>query len=205
MKVAVLGGTGAFGSALARRLAEAGTDVIIGSRDPDRAAATAAEVGAASGLANAEAVGGADLVVLAVAASAALRTTAELADALGETPVLSVASDLRIADGAAFPDDDALSLAERMQQLVRGPVVAGLHSLAAASLTAGKVEGDALVCSDDDDAKAAALELAAALVTGRALDAGPLASARALEGMTAVIVNLNRRYRGRAGLRVVGL
>ena len=205
MKVAVLGGTGAFGSALARRLAEAGTDVTIGSRDPDRAAATAAEVGAASGLANAEAVGGADLVVLAVAASAALRTTAELADALGETPVLSVASDLRIADGAAFPDDDALSLAERMQQLVRGPVVAGLHSLAAASLTAGKVEGDALVCSDDDDAKAAALELAAALVTGRALDAGPLASARALEGMTAVIVNLNRRYRGRAGLRIVGL
>ena len=205
MKVAVLGGTGAFGSALARRLAEAGTDVIIGSRDPDRAAATAAEVGAASGLANAEAVGGADLVVLAVAASAALRTTAELADALGETPVLSVASELRIADGAAFPDDDALSLAERMQQLVRGPVVAGLHSLAAASLTAGKVEGDALVCSDDDDAKAAALELAAALVTGRALDAGPLASARALEGMTAVIVNLNRRYRGRAGLRIVGL
>ena len=205
MKVAVLGGTGAFGSALARCLAEAGTDVIIGSRDPDRAAATAAEVGAASGLANAEAVGGADLVVLAVAASAALRTTAELADALGETPVLSVASDLRIADGAAFPDDDALSLAERMQQLVRGPVVAGLHSLAAASLTAGKAEGDALVCSDDDDAKAAALELAAALVTGRALDAGPLASARALEGMTAVIVNLNRRYRGRAGLRIVGL
>jgi NADPH-dependent F420 reductase len=179
--------------------------VTIGSRDPDRAAATAAEVGAASGLANAEAVGGADLVVLAVAASAALRTTAELADVLGETPILSVASDLRIADGAAFPDDDALSLAERMQQLVRGPVVAGLHSLAAASLTAGKVEGDALVCSDDDDAKAAALELAATLVTGRALDAGPLASARALEGMTAVIVNLNRRYRGRAGLRVVGL
>jgi NADPH-dependent F420 reductase len=205
MKVAVLGGTGAFGSALARRLAEAGTDVTIGSRDPDRAAATAAEVGAARGLANAGAVGGADLVVLAVAASAALRTTAELADVLGETPILSVASDLRIADGAAFPDDDALSLAERMQQLVRGPVVAGLHSLAAASLTAGKVEGDALVCSDDDDAKAAALELAATLVTGRALDAGPLASARALEGMTAVIVNLNRRYRGRAGLRVVGL
>ena len=205
MKVAVLGATGAFGSALARRLAEAGTDVTIGSRDPDRAAATAAEVGAARGLANAGAVGGADLVVLAVAASAALRTTAELADVLGETPVLSVASDLRIADGAAFPDDDALSLAERMQQLVRGPVVAGLHSLAAASLTAGKVEGDALVCSDDDDAKAAALELAAALVTGRALDAGPLASARALEGMTAVIVNLNRRYRGRAGLRIVGL
>jgi 8-hydroxy-5-deazaflavin:NADPH oxidoreductase len=204
MKVAVVGGTGAFGAALARRLAEAGTDVIIGSRDPDRAAAIAAEVGT-RGLANAEAVDGADLVMLAVAAPAALETTAELADALGETPLLSVASELRIAGGAAFPADDALSLAERMQQLLRGPVVAGLHSLAAASLAAGKVEGDALVCGDDADAKAAALELAAMLVTGRALDAGPLASARALEGMTAVIVNLNRRYRGHAGLRVVGL
>ena len=61
------------------------------------------------------------------------------------------------------------------------------------------------MCGDDDAAKAAALELAATLVTGRALDAGPLANARSLEGMTAVIVNLNRRYRGHAGLQIVGL
>ena len=92
-----------------------------------------------------------------------------------------------------------------MQGTLRGPVVAGLHSLAAAELAEGKAEGDALVCGDDESAKAAALELAAALVTGRALDAGPLASARALEAMTAVIVNLNRRYRGHAGLQIVGL
>ena len=43
------------------------------------------------------------------------------------------------------------------------------------------------------------------LTTGRALDAGPLASARALEGLTAVIVNLNKRYKGHAGIRVTGL
>ena len=143
--------------------------------------------------------------MLSVLASAALDTAAELADAIGETPVLSVASEVRVAGGAAFPGDDPLSLAERAQELLRGPVVAGLHSLAAASLAAGKAEGDALVCGDDDAAKASALELAAHLVTGRALDAGPLASARALEGMTAVIVNLNRRYRGHAGLRIEGL
>jgi len=116
-----------------------------------------------------------------------------------------VASELRVERGAAFPNDDVLSLAERTQQLLQAPVVAGLHSLAAAELAAGKAEGDALVCGDDDDAKVAALELAATLVTGRAFDAGPLASARALEAMTAVIVNLNRRYRGRAGLQFVGL
>jgi NADPH-dependent F420 reductase len=205
MKVAVLGGTGAFGAALAQRLVEAGVDVAIGSRDPGRAAETAAEVGAAQGAANADVVAGADLIILAVAAPAALESAAELTDAIGRTAVLSVASELRIEEGKALPSDDPLSLAERMQQQLRGPVVAGLHSLAAASLAAGKAEGDALVCGDDEAAKASALELAAKLVTGRALDAGPLASARALEGMTAVIVNLNRRYKGHAGLQVAGL
>jgi hypothetical protein len=205
MKVAIVGGTGDFGTALAPRLVEEGVEVTIGSRDPDRAAAAAAEVGATRGLENAEAVAGAELVVLSVDASAALSTAAELAEPLGETPVLSVASELRVEQGAAYPGASQLSLAERTQELLRGPVVAGLHSLAAKSLAAGKAEGDAFVCGDDDTAKATALEVAAMLVTGRALDAGPLASARALEGMTAVIVNLNRRYRGHAGLRIEGL
>jgi 8-hydroxy-5-deazaflavin:NADPH oxidoreductase len=205
MNVAVLGGTGAFGSALARQLVEADVGVTIGSRDPARAAAMAAEVGAARGATNADAVNGADLVLLAVETSAALQTAAQLADVIVETPVLSVASELRFTSGTALPADAPLSLAERLQQVLRAPVVAGLHSLAAPSLKAGKAEGDALVCGDDEAAKASALELAAKLVTGRALDAGPLASARALEGMTAVIVNLNRRYGGHAGLQIVGL
>jgi predicted dinucleotide-binding enzyme len=84
-------------------------------------------------------------------------------------------------------------------------VTAGLHSLAAASLADGPAHGDALVCGDEPEAKALALALAAAVVTGRALDAGPLASARALEGLTAVIVNLNKRYRGHAGVEITGL
>jgi NADPH-dependent F420 reductase len=205
MNVTVVGGTGPFGSALARRLVQAGVDVTIGSRDADRAAATAAEVGAARGATNADAAVGADLVVLAVSASAALETAAELAGAIGETPVLSVASELRFAGGFAFPSENRLSLAARTQQLLRGPVVAGLHSVAAGPLAAGAVEGDALVCGDDEAAKALALELAAKVVTGRALDVGPLASTRALEDMCAVIVNLNRRYGGHGGLRIVGL
>jgi NADPH-dependent F420 reductase len=204
VKVAVLGGTGPFGSALARRLVEAGIDVTIGSREAERAAAVAAEVGAAGAI-NADAIAEANLVVLAVNASGALDTVRELANSMGETPLLSVASELRIEDGAALPTDDRLSLAERAQELLRGPVVAGLHSLAALSLRSGRAEGDALVCGDDDDAKMVALDLATKLVTGRALDAGPLASARALEGLTAVIVNLNRTYRGHAGLQITGL
>lgn len=197
MKVAVVGGTGAFGLALARRLVEAGDEVVIGSRDPDRAQAKADEVGGASGAVNEEAVRGVDLVVLATKADGTLSTATALAEAIGATPVLCVASDLR--------STDSLSLAQRTQDIVRGPVVAGLHSLAAGKLVQGRPAEDAFVCGDDPDAKALALELAGKVVAGRALDAGPLASARALEAMTAVIVNLNKRYKGHAGLRVTGL
>jgi 8-hydroxy-5-deazaflavin:NADPH oxidoreductase len=205
VKVAVVGGTGDFGLALARRLAAAGEEVVVGSRDAGRAHAAALDAGAAAGAANLDAVRGVDLVVLAVKADGALSTAAELADAIGVTPVLSVASELRFTKAGVYPADEPRSMAERTQDLLHAPVAAGLHSLAAAALEQGPVDGDALVCGDDPHAKELALALAASVVTGRALDAGPLASARALEGMTAVIVNLNRRYRAHAGLRVVGL
>jgi 8-hydroxy-5-deazaflavin:NADPH oxidoreductase len=205
VRIAVVGGTGDFGLALAQRLAEAGEHVVIGSRDAERAQAKAEAAGAAGGAANADAVRDVDLIVLAVKADAALPTAADLAEAIGDTPVLSVASELRFTKAGVNPTEEQSSIAERTQALLRGPVAAGLHSLAAASLASGKADGDALVCGDDERAKELALALAALVVSGRALDAGPLASARALEGMTAVIVNLNRRYRGHAGIRISGL
>jgi len=119
--------------------------------------------------------------------------------------VLSVASELHFTPGSVLPYAEARSLAERTQDLLEAPVVAGLHSLAAGKLAHGVPDEDVFVCGDDAEAKALALELAAKLVAGRALDAGPLASARALEGMTAVIVNLNKRYKGHAGVRITGL
>jgi 8-hydroxy-5-deazaflavin:NADPH oxidoreductase len=204
VKIAVVGGTGDFGLALAARLAEAGHEVVIGSRDAARAEAKAAEAGV-DGAANEEAVRGADFVVLAVKAETALSTAESLARSLDAVPVLSVASELRFTKQGVMPGEGAQSIAERTQAILRAPVTAGLHSLAAASLARGKADGDALVCGDDAEAKRLALELAAAVVTGRALDAGPLASARVLEGMTAVIVNLNKRYRGHAGVRITGL
>jgi 8-hydroxy-5-deazaflavin:NADPH oxidoreductase len=203
--VAIVGGTGAFGTALAKRLIEAGHDVVIGSRDLERAAAAAAEVGAA-GATNADAVRDADLVVLATKAEAALDTARDLRSAIGSKPVLSVASELRFTSGGVFASSSAASLAERIQAELDGPVVAGLHSLAASTLSGDEPpDEDALLCGDDPDAKELAVELAGSLVTGRALDAGPLGGARALEGLTAVIVNLNKRYRGHAGIRVTGL
>lgn len=209
MRVAILGGTGSFGRALAGRLAALGEDdIVIGSRDEARARETAAELGGArvTGATNEDAVGGADLVVLAVKADAALETARGVAGALGATPLLSVASAIEFHKGVGMlPDPAALSLAERVQEIVDAPVVAGLHSIAAANLDAVEPDEDALVCGDDRDAKELAIELAGRLVGGRALDAGPLASARALEGLTAVIVNLNRRYKAHAGVRITGV
>ena len=205
MRVAIIGGTGSFGRALAVRLREAGVDVVIGSRDAARAEEAARELGVA-GATNEAAVRAADLAVLAVKAEAALASAEELAGALGDTPLLSVAAELAFSKSGVRPTPEARSLAERIAGRIEAPVVAGLHSLAASNLGAEEPpEEDALVCGDDADAKALVLELAEQLTRGRAVDAGPLESARTLEGLTAVIVHVNKRYKAHAGIRVTGL
>jgi len=201
----VVGGTGSFGLALARRLAEAGYDVVIGSRDADRAADAAATLGV-DGATNADACRGADLVALATKAEAAVATAAELRKAIGTTPVLSVAAELTFSAGGVLPTAEATSVAARVQDVVDAPVVAGLHSLAARNLGGdGPPEEDVLVCGDDPVSKAIVLELAERITSGRAIDCGPLPSARALEGLTAVIVNVNKRYKAHAGIRLSGV
>jgi NADPH-dependent F420 reductase len=203
VKVAIVGGTGAFGRALTKRLAELGGDeVVIGSRDAERAQATADELGVAGGR-NDHVVADADLVVLAVKSNATLTTASELADAIGKTPVLCVASDLRFTDDGVLPGRHQGSLAEEVARIVRAPVASGFQSFAAANVIDGD-PGDALICGEDSDAKRLALELAERL-GARAIDVGPLENSRALEGMTSVILNVNKRYKAHAGIRLTGL
>jgi 8-hydroxy-5-deazaflavin:NADPH oxidoreductase len=205
MRIAIVGGTGTFGRALAERVRDLGEEVVIGSRDSSRATEIAAVIGV-KGAVNEDAVQGVDLVVLSVRSNAALETARALAPALGMTPLLSVASDLTFTDRGVLPGRQTYSLAEHVDRIVDGPVAAGLQSLAAVHLTELEPpEEDVLVCGDDPRAKEPSLELAGRLVRGRAVDAGPLANARALEGMTAVILNVNRRYKAHAGIRLVGL
>jgi 8-hydroxy-5-deazaflavin:NADPH oxidoreductase len=205
VRIAIIGGTGAFGRALAERLAAVGHTPVIGSRDPRRAHALAVVIGG-DGASNEEAVAGADLIVISVPSSVAIETVRALAGAIGTSPLLSVASDLRFTDNGVEPGRDSRSLAEEIADLVDGPVASGLQSLAAAALLQPEPpDEDAFVCGDGPAAKEPALELAQQLVAGRAIDAGPLANSRALEAMTAVLLNVNRRYKTHAGLRVTGL
>src|SRR6266550_2591334 len=131
MKVAIVGGTGSFGRALARKLRSLDHEVYVGSRDAQRGRERAIELGVQGG-ANEEVVRGADLVVLATKSNATLDTARELVDAIGETPVLCVASDLAFSDIGVLPGREERSLAEEVSEIVRGPVASGLQSLSAA-------------------------------------------------------------------------
>jgi 8-hydroxy-5-deazaflavin:NADPH oxidoreductase len=203
VRVAIVGGTGAFGRALAKRLAEIGEDdVVVGSRDEERARKTAEELGVA-GERNENAVRDADLVVLAVKSNATLQTATELTAAIGSTPVLCVASDLRFTDDGVLPGRHQGSLAEEVARIVRAPVASGFQSFAAANVIEGD-PGDALIAGEESEAKQRALELAERL-GARAIDVGPLANSRALEGMTSVILNVNKRYKAHAGIRLTGI
>jgi 8-hydroxy-5-deazaflavin:NADPH oxidoreductase len=205
VKVALVGGTGVFGRALAQRLDAIGAGVLLGSRDPERARELAAVYGVRGG-GNDQVVRDADLVVLSVPGRVAIETARNLAGAIGSTPVLSVASDLTFTEDGVGPGRVGRSLAEEVADVVAAPVAAGFQSLAAANLASPEPpDEDVLVCGDEAEAKELALELGDRLVAGRAIDAGPLANARALEGMTAVILSVNRRYRARAGIRLTGV
>ncbi|HWH54961.1 MAG TPA: hypothetical protein VNT04_05230, partial [Gaiellaceae bacterium] len=90
--------------------------------------------------------------------------------------------------------------------IVDAPVASGLQSVSAIELsTSERPDQDALVAGDDARAKELALEIAGGLVAGRAVDVGPLANSRALEAMTAVILNVNKTFKAHAGVRLTGI
>jgi NADPH-dependent F420 reductase len=203
MRIAIVGGTGAFGRGLAGRLRDQGLDVAIGSRDAVRAKELGSTLGVASGT-NEGVVRAADYVILAVQSSAAVGTARDLAEAIGRKPLLCVASDLHFGSDGVTPGRNQGSIAEDVAKLVDGPVASGFQAVPAVHLARPDLlDEDVLVCGDAP-AKEPALEFGARLVTGRAIDAGPLENSRALEAMTAVILHVNRNYKIVAGLRLTG-
>ena len=219
-KIGILGGTGPEGSGLAARWAAAGEHIVIGSRDANRAAETAnllrARLGSTAGIDGAEnvlAVEQGEIVVLTVPFSAhaallkqlkphwkpgqiLIDTTVPLAAEVGGAPSRM----LSVWQGSA---------AQQTRELVPTSVAvaAAFHNLSAELLAKeGPVDCDILVCSDDDEAKRIASELAAKIPGARALNCGKLENARIVESITALLIGLNVRYKVHtAGIRFTGL
>lgn len=187
--IGILGGTGDFGQGIAMRLRALGEEVVIGSRTPRE-----------EFVSNPEACARSDVIFLCVPAENAEAMARELAEGLAGHIVVSVASSLRLRERE--------SLAERTAAAAPGArVVAGFHTVSATLLKELEhtLDEDVLLCGDDDEAKERVAELAERIVEGHVVDCGNLRTARRLEGLTGLLVGINRRYKTNAGVRITGL
>ena len=219
-KIGILGGTGPEGSGLAYRWARAGEHIVIGSRDAQRAAETAARLRARiggtariDGADNAAAVAQCEIVVLTVPFSGQASLLKQLKSAWRTgTVVIDTTVPLAATVGGAATRMLGVwqgSAAEQTKELLpAGVSVAAAFQNLGAEVLAGDepVECDVLVCSDDEKAKQIALELAGQIPGARALNGGKLENARIVESLTALLIGLNVRYKVHgAGIRFTGL
>lgn len=208
-----------MGYGLAIRLAAAGIEVVIGSRDPARAEQAAAEVSAAvahvqghapaSGLGNVAAAAAAGVVVVAVPPAAQEATLRAIAPAVDGKVIIDTTVSTAEGDPTRVTLGPEGASALRARALL-GPgvrLVAGFHTVSGkllANLTR-PVECDILLAGDDPGAKEVAGDLARRIGT-RAVDAGPLEVGGTLERMTAMIIGMNIRLKRRhIGLRLTGI
>lgn len=212
--VAFLGGTGPQGQGLALRLALAGYPVILGSRDAARAAgvATALDDGrglALSGATNEEAAQRSEVIYLCFPYEAQAPSLEGLTDLVAGKTVIDVINPIAFDEYGAYviavADGSAAEEAQRLLPSAR--VASGFHDVSARLLLQADrdVPTDVLICGDDDAAKDVALAHAGQIPGMRGLDAGRLRMSRELEGFTAVLLAVNRRYRVRSGVRMSGV
>jgi NADPH-dependent F420 reductase len=216
MQIGVLGATGPEGRGFTARVAGLGHEVIAGSRDRSRAEAAVAELrdrwgdrvsGLKAGV-NADAAA-AELVVVAVQWEGAVETVRQHAPALSGKVVISIANGLTKRGREFLPVlPDGQSLAESMQAAAPGAhVAAAFQHIPAAALAdlERPVDGDVVVCADDDDARDTVLMLANSIPDLRGFDGGSLANAIGIEAFAALILTINLRHRGKASLRLIGV
>ncbi len=216
MEIGVLGATGPAGGALAARLASLGHDVVTGSRDPARAAAAVTalrerwgdRVRSLQPGSNADAAD-ADLVAVGVQWEGAVATVAQHAPALAGKVVVSMANGLTKVGREfhpRFPDEGSLALAMQKAAPEAQIATAFQHVPAAALGDLDRdLDGDVVVCADDDTARARVIDLVSAIPNLRGFDAGSLANAIGVESFTATLLSINLRHRGSASLRLIGV
>ena len=215
--IAIIGGTGPEGSGLALRWAQAGETIVIGSRDPQRASATAEEIrdrtgGNVSGAENKSACESAEIVVLTVPFEAHAEMLKHIKPALHSGQIL-VDTTVPLAASVGGKPTRTIgvwqgSAAQQAEELVPEgvAVVAAFHSISAELLKHdGPVDCDVIVCSDDKAAARRVRELARKIPGVRAVDGGKLENARIVEQITALLIGFNIRHKGHSGLRITGL
>jgi 8-hydroxy-5-deazaflavin:NADPH oxidoreductase len=214
MNIAILGGTGREGAGLGARWAQAGHAIIIGSRDEERARATAIQLRERTGRLtiighdNAEAARLGEVVVVALPATGLATTLPALRDACRGKVVVSTVVALDFRGRRLFVAPAIGSSAEEAQTLLPDArVVAAFQHIAAHELaeTDQPIDCDLLLCGDDVEAKQTVTKLGESMGL-RVIDAGALSNAGPLEGITALLATINRRYKlHNAGIRITGL
>jgi NADPH-dependent F420 reductase len=217
--IAILGGTGPAGTGLALRWARAGETVIIGSRDAQRAQEAAnrireraGEEARISGMEDSAACAAANLLILTVPFEGQAALLKQLKPAIRAGSILIDAT-VALAAGVGGRASRTLgvwqgSAAQQAAELVpQGvSVVAAFHNLSAELLNGDDaLDCDVIVCSDDADAAKLTRALAEKIPGARAIDGGKLENARVLEQITALLIGLNIRHKGHAGIRITGL
>jgi NADPH-dependent F420 reductase len=211
LSVAIVGGTGNLGSALALRLGAPGVKIIIGSRDAEKAKNVVASLqpklraGEMVGMTNREAVKGADFVVIAVPYEGQAQMIQDLKGQVAGKIIIDTVVPLNKVKPFVPPAGSAL---QEAQQILgdEAPVIGALHNISAVDL--GDVDsslGDVLVCGDNADAKHKVMEIITR-IGATAYDAGPASNAYVIEGLTGVIIALNRKYKSKHGsIKIVGI
>ena len=216
MEVGILGGTGPAGGGLAARLASVAIGVVIGSRSKERAQEACTRIlarwpGHELSLAPADnaVAAGAELVVIATPWEAAAATAASVAPQLEGQVVVSMANALtRMGEEFEPLVPPRGSVAAHVQTAVpRSLVAAAFHHLPARALAQldNPMEGDVLICSDHPGAYDATARLVELIPELRPLNAGSLSNAAPIEAITAVLLQLNVRYKTRAALQLTGI
>lgn len=213
--IAVIGGTGNEGPGLVRRWAKSGQyNVIIGSRQAEKAERVAAELNAqlgqelVRGMTNEDAARAADLCVLTVPYSAQASTLTALKAILQGKILVDVTVPLKPPKVARVNIPPGLSAAQEGQAILGDGVrvVSAFQNISAVHLADDhEIDCDVLICGDDKAAKQEVIALAEAAGL-RGIDAGLLQNAVAAEALTSILIGINIRYKVKgSGIRITGL
>ena len=214
--LAFLGGTGPEGKGLALRLALAGEEVVIGSRDAARAQGVAEELSQQApsalitGADNARAAANADVIFLTVPYGGQRPLLERVRQNLSGKVVVDVIAPMRFerGTGAIAVAVEAGSAAQEAQELAPDSlVVSAFQNVSAEELTDPDVvmQGDVVVCSDHREAKDLVMALARNIPDLRPVDGGGLINSKYIEQITPLLVNINRLHKIHAGIRIVGI